>query len=244
MYKKILLFIYVCICLFCLTGCDATYNLTIDGNSYQESTAIVENNSAYWESGDYPSKSLLEYGLEHPFALDSETPIFSETNDKISGLDYYNVENLSDNNSVGIRFDGTFDSDSFERSNMVVSNYNRFVKATIDGNVVLSTGERLKSFDQYINLNRVIINIKTNNKVVKHNADEVNGNTYTWTIDRNNYIDKSVYFEFEQPKESGGDGASSFIFNPIILIIILVIIIVACIIALFIFIKNRKNNRL
>lgn len=241
MLKKMIL---LCLGVFLLTGCDATYNLEIDGNEYKENVSIVENNSANFYSGNYPAKSLLEYGLSYPFALNADFVSYSESTEKVDGVEYYNVEDISDNNSVGIRFDGTFDSDGFERSNMVVSNYNRFVKATIDGNVVLSTGERLKSFDQYTTLNRVIINIKTNNKVVKHNADEVNGNTYTWMVDRSNYIDKSVYFEFEPPKETENSGISNFAFNPIILIIILTIVIVVCIVVLFIFIKNRKNNRL
>lgn len=239
MLKKIIL---LCFGIFLLTGCDATYNLEINGYEYHEDVSIIETNSAYFYSGDYPANSLLEYGLTYPFALDADFVTYSESTEKIDGVDYYEVEDISGDNSVGIRFDGTFDYDSFENSNMIVSNYNRFIQATIDGNVVLSTGERLKAFDQYTNLDTVTINITTNNEVISHNADSVDGDTYTWVVTRSNYTDKSVYFEFlvvEEEEEETSDLSDS-----IILVVLLVIVIIICITALVILIKNKKNNRL
>ena len=241
MYKKLLLFFTV---LFLITGCDATYNLEINGDEYKEDVTVLENNQANFYSGDYPAKEYLDYNLKYPISLDSNFVTYSESTEKVDGVDYYEVKDVSDNDTVGINLKGKFNSDLFERSNMVVSNYNRFVKATIDGNMVLSTGERLKAFDQYSTLNSVTINIKTNNKVVKHNADEVKGTTYTWYVDRSNYIDKSVYLEFKEQKKSTNKEEKSSIFNSTILIIVLAIVIAGCIIALFIFIKNRKNNKL
>ena len=244
MYKKIILLL---VGIFLLTGCDAEYNLTINDNSYKEDVTIEETNSAYWYNGNDSATSMLSYGLNTPFPLDSDSPILSESNEKLNGIDYYNVKDISNDNRVGIRFDGSFDGESFKQSNMIVSNYNRYLKATLDGNVVLSTGELLTAFENYSNLNTVTINIKTNNKVVKNNADEVNGDTYTWVVNRENYNNKSIYFEFKESNKSDTEKQQMSDIQKTLLflgIIIGAVVLVVVVILLFVYAKNRHNNRL
>ena len=80
----------------------------------------------------------------------------------------------------------------------------------------------------------VIINIRTNNKVINSNAESINGNVHTWEI--NSLNSNNVNIEFEVSK--------GFPWKNVILyasIVIGVVLLISCFIY-FIYNKNKKNN--
>ena len=239
MKKKLIL---LAISVFLVSGCEAEYNLEIKGDDYIESTS-VNAGSQEVISDNFTSSNIYDFYKDKSIPLFNDDTILDESNEKLNGIAYYDKTNSNDGNNINMQFKGQFQSSTIENSNLINFAYNRFLKATIDGNVVLSTGENFKIFEQFPNLDKVTIRIKTDNNVVKNNADEIEKDTYIWHVNRNNYSDKAIYLEFNKPDENENDGFS-IVFNPIILIIVLIIIIVIVLIALFIFIKNKKNNKL
>ena len=241
MRKKILILLGF---VFLTSGCTINYDLSIMDGNYTEKIDSIETNSTYFETNDegvIPANELKKFYLKQPIPLSESTPMLDDGMGTENDAAYYHVEDISNDSRVGLRFNGYFRSVDLAESRMIDYGYNRFLKATVNDNVILSTGEKLKIFEEYSNLDSVVIKIKTNHKVIKENADKINKNTYIWNVDRNNYSDKSIYFEFEAegPKE-GELGSSIWIW----LLIIIVFLVVAIFIGLRIYKKHKKSNKI
>ena len=58
--------------------------------------------------------------------------------------------------------------------------------------LIISTSAKNYCFEMYPNLESITVNLKTNHKVVSHNADQVNDNNYVWNINKNNASQKTM----------------------------------------------------
>ena len=232
--------------LFLVSGCDVTYELNIDGDELKEKTDIVETNSNNLNLPYLTTtyQGMFDEYIKKPIPISIQDEIQPDSDEELPGVVYYKKKDISDNNQTGFRLTGKFNDNTIRNSTVINDGYNRFLKAGIDGHIVLSTGERLKAFDQYLTLDNVTIKIKTNHEVIKHNADEVKKGTYIWHIDRSNYTDKAVYFEI---KEKIPTKEKSFDFNLEIKSVLLILgIVIALVILIFIVItvKRVRNNKL
>lgn len=232
--------------LFLTAGCEVTYELNIEGEDFKENTDIIENDNNNLNSmfNGITYRELYEDYIKKPIPVSNQYEIQPDSDEEITGVRYYEKEDSSNDNAINFSLTNTFPSGGIQDSTVINNGYNRFIKATIDNHIVLSTGERLKAFDQYSVLDKVTIKIRTDHEVIEHNADEIDNGTYIWYVDRENYTDKSVYFEIatEEPKES--DESSFFSNAKIILFILGGIFAVAVIVIIFIAIKRKMNNRL
>ena len=132
------------------------------------------------------------------------------------------------------------------RQSYFISNcYPNFSIQSSDDKITLSSGTDFRCIngDDALQSDSVEINITTKLKVLDNNADVVNGNTYTWNIDKNNYQSKSLDMVLQK----------SFDLNEIVVqneasyltgIIAVVIIVVLLIIFIFVKFKQRKNNKI
>jgi hypothetical protein len=117
--------------------------------------------------------------------------------------------------------------------------------------MILSTSKNAICFEQYPTLTNLIVNITIDGKVSSHNADRVNGNVYTWQINRNNASSKAINLVIDnlndEPTTSKLNNNSStnsttkkdytlYIFCGILLIVIVVIYII------FNKIKNNEKD--
>ena len=239
--KKIFLSL---ILLFCLTGCSINYELTIEDDQYQESTTVIEKDKTLWNEPNplLTTQQMFELYIEKPIPLSQHSIIQSESNEKLAGVAYYTTKDLTDENQLGVNYYGEFTKDSIQDSTLINNAYNRFLVGTIDNNIILSTGEKCKLFEEYDNLDEVNIKITTNHKVVENNADEVNGNTYIWTVRKNNADNKPIYLEMSKDEYVDEGLTLSFWAKFAIAIGLLVVIVI--VILIYIKIKNHKNNKL
>ncbi len=240
--KKIFCFI---ILLFLTSGCEVTYELNINGDNFEETTSIVETNEINLNTyfNDITYNDLFDIYIKKPIPVSNDYEIQPDSDEEMEGVSYYDKEDLSNDNQVGLSLTNTFSSSGIQDSTVINNNYNRFIKATIDDHIVLSTGERLSAFDQYSTLDEVTIKITTDHEVIEHNADEIEDNTYIWYVNQDNYTDKSIYFEIEA--SSSVEEEEGFFQNAwIILVILGGILSLAVIIFIFIIIKQKINNRL
>ena len=168
--KSIVLFIIFTI----LTGCSSEYNIEFSNNKIKENIKVDILDSDMPKKYDetiYSSSDIIT-----PFINNDQYPFFG--NEEI----IYN-KNVSKNGNathIELNYDyshdeflnSTVDRSCFENSEFVTNKKN--YDLNFYGSFYCLYGEEL------------VINIKTNNEVISNNADKVNGNVYTWIIDKEN----------------------------------------------------------
>ncbi len=173
MKKKLFLIIFVLL----LTGCTSQYNINISNDKIEEE--IVSNILVQ----DIPVQSTAEIqaGIElddqvTPFIEDDQYPFIDDEKEKYNKT----VEKKTTQTIVKLNYNYTFDE--YRRSRVyntcfqnkeLVENKNDY-SLNFGGKFYCLYGDELK------------VNIKTKNKVLYNNADEVKGNTYTWIINKDN----------------------------------------------------------
>jgi len=227
--KKILVFFLI---LFVTSGCDVKYDLTIDKDTYKETVNIIEQNNNNLE---LTNKTMFEIYLKKPIPLSKESVIQSESNEKVPGVEYYEKTNLSSGFQTGMELKGKFNDETYNLSNLVSFAYGTLNVEKSEDSIKYSTNEKAKIFEQYENLNTLTVNIKSNLKVLDHNADEKKGNVYIWNINRGNYLNKPIYIEMEYE-----DSIVSF--TKQLFIGAVFIFMIGLIVFLFINHKNKQNN--
>lgn len=170
--KKIIFLI--AITLF-LTGCSVEYNVTID-EVIQESVSINENID--WNA---------------PAFIDEQGA--SETNEKIEGLEYYDIEN--NGFSTTYKYDFTFNN--YSRSRAINTCLKSVSLSEINNEYLLNTSGYFSCMDYYTEIEDIKINLTfgDNYIITANNADVVNNNILTWNINRNNYTDKYIQVRFK-----------------------------------------------
>jgi len=95
-------------------------------------------------------------------------------------------------------------------------------------------------------MDNVVVNIKTDLKVSKNNADKVEGNTYTWIINKDNYSNKPINIEISKLSTSqsilNNITNENYILSGGLVIIILVLVICVSVIYIFMKRKHKKTN--
>lgn len=225
MKKKILLFI---LCLFLTTGCDIEYDLNINNNSYDETITM----SFLKSQNNYSDISIY---------AENKTPITNNPDDN----NYYESKIEDNENYYDLIYHYKHDLDSFRQSYFLSNCYPDFDIEDNDKQIVLSSGNTFMCFqgDDGLKADSVKVNIVTELKVLDNNADIVNGNTYTWTINENNYQNKPIEMLLEKSLEIEDIIPRSEASN-LSFIVVAVIIFVALIVIVFVRHKAKKNNNI
>jgi len=181
--KVILLSVFV---LLICSGCSVEYNLDIDkGLKLNESVTIETfNNEEKMKIKDYNSYLPIDINADD----------YSVYQEKKDGVEYYNF--TKDNNKI--MFDYLYDVDKFNNNVFartcyeyvtVMENYN---KEEERNELILSTSKEFLCFKYYDSLENVVVKIKTTRDVYSNNADNVEGNTYIWNINKANKEDATI----------------------------------------------------
>lgn len=192
------LFIKKCIVLlllFLISGCDVNYNITVSNDSVMESSNfyfdVSDINSNEYYDGKHNTSNLPKF-IDSNYRQDYFAYIYS-----FNDLSKYSKSISSDNNGFNLKFN--YDLEKFGGSNI----FNACKKSNYtvdDKNIVIDVSDVSNCFynDSYGSLNSIKINIKTDLKVLKNNADSVNKNIYTWNINRDNYRNKKIYIKIKK----------------------------------------------
>ena len=228
--KKLILIICL---MFLVTGCDVTYNLTIeDENTFDENIVLSF------------SKSTTRYN-DISFYPDNKIPVYPTEKDK----KFYNSKIVENANSYDLIYSYKHDFYSLKNSYFINNCYRDMSITENDNQIIINSGEDFACFigDDGLRADSLNINITTKLKVLSNNADTVNGNTYTWIINENNYLAKNVFLKLEKNNSSvlsdlRDDVIQKNSATSIITVIVVLIIIVICLIYLFVREKRNKNN--
>lgn len=203
MKKKIILLSAI----FILTGCDINYNLVIDEQNFKESITIVEEEPTKWNSSIVDGsndtyKDEIDWMLKYPIHV-SKTANIDPYDDTMmtSGVKYYQKEKINSKEEYGVSLNTTGHLQELNDFRSLNYCYEFANIINNDYEYIISTSFKNHCFETYLLLDKVNINITTDMKVTSNNADHVRGNTYTWTITRGNYNNKSISLAMQSINE-------------------------------------------
>jgi len=191
--KKIVLLL---IMIFMLTGCSVEYNLIISEDSITEDIYLKSENE---------NESNIIYNYLKPVEAFIDSPMNSESNEKLDGVEYYVMnKNINSLNLYELNLNYKFNYDDFINSNIVNQSVSLFEIDKSYGVYYLDTGASLNIFDLYPELNTLKVSISLNElyEIVDTNADKIIDNVYIWNVTRNNYTSNPISISFkEKPVE-------------------------------------------
>lgn len=231
-------YIRVIICLlftFLLFGCSATYDLDID----KELKINESLNLSLSSDTDY--SKLSEFNSNLP--VDINVDDVEAFNNKKNDIDYFDIKKSLDSNLISFNYD-YLDYNNLDSDRIINTCYDYFSLVNKNDNdnykLILSTSKKFNCFDLYDNLDDVTINISTKKKVYDNNADSVNGNTYTWYINKDTKDDAAISIVMD----GSIDKSLSFFEKNILFIIILGVLFIGLIIYLIIKKRSDKVNKI
>lgn len=206
-----------------LTGCSVNYNLKFNKDTIEENITInVENeqekqNTKYFENRDF-------YAI-----IDAKTESqYRKEKDKNSNYNFSYEYSLKD----------------FKNSRFT-SCYDAYTLTDDDGIISLNTSKKFKCLTyDYNNIDNLTINITTDYKVVETNADEVEGNTYKWNINKNNSENKPIKFSYNVNKKRRITLSEFLKENKLSIIIALIALSLFVLITISIYIKHKRVNKI
>jgi len=241
--KRYIIFFTV---LLFVTGCHANYNLTID-DSFKENLSVTESDSRNYNHvlNGFTLPGYRDYYLTKEFPYHYNDPYMVETNYKFDNVSYYDAKDLSNNGQIGLSLSADFkDIDSFSNSNIVWKTCKN-KNISLNNNVLKISVSGFNYIGDYDILDSVTVNINSDYKVISSNADKVSGNKYSWIIDKDNYISKTISISFNTA--SVFENAASDIKDDSMIkfTIVLCIIVTICFIIYFV-VKNifARRNRI
>lgn len=154
-----------------LTGCSCNYELSIQNNKIYETLKIngVTN--------------------EIPPNVDLET---------LSNGNY--TKNIIDDT---VTYNSNYSMNNYKESNLL-NCFDSYNIQSGDETYIIRTGKKFKCYPYQYNdfdvltYDQLEIVIKTNHKVINHNATKVENNTYYWYIDDKNVNNAEIYFEIDK----------------------------------------------
>lgn len=246
MKKIILLLVPLLLC-----GCEAEYNLIIDGNKISEVLNVKESRSNINNSVGYMTyKEAIDDKLNSNIQISKNEPEYLDDYGTINpNAKFYNKAFINDENYYGISLNYNFSYNDFKES-YIINSCPENVNFLVDGsNTIINTSSISSCFNKFDNLDKIIITINIKNKVINSNATSVEGNMYKWEINRG--YDDLIYIEYKSSLLSNEDRNNenkTSNFWKTNWKIILMIFIGLSLVGLFVFNsimqKNKMNNRL
>ena len=204
MQKKLkLLFIFISLIFIC-NGCSTTYYAEITNKSITENISIIETSEKA-----YKNAYLDIYGSLDDFS-EGRTYLKTYTDKKIDDTInkyYINKDNFYRDNDV--RTNQMYNTEyryviKNESKELSLKN-NLFINNIVKDSIIINDNSIILHIDNIPNglldeIDDVTLSIYTELTVTSNNADSVENNTYTWNLDKNNYLNKKISLYIERPQ--------------------------------------------
>lgn len=218
--------------LFC-SGCNVEYNLNIDDKLNLNEVIEIEatTNDEMKKISDYNSLLPVDINIDDSFAFQN----------KNKNIEYYEISKKRNNSFINFKY--SYDVDLFNDNVFARSCYQYVTVMNNHDNVddrdelVLSTSKKFLCFDNFEDLDNVIIKIKTKREVFSNNADSVDGDTYIWNITEANKDDAAI--SMVMSSEIVANKLSFFEKNALFIIVLSVFIVGGII---YILMKKRSEK--
>ncbi len=197
--------------LLLVTGCSVDYTLNFQNNN------LLENISIDATGSDMTKEEISEMLKLHMYP-ESENQLYQikQNNKKIQLSQKYNVSTYKNSlllNQCYTAYNFIENGDYYDLTTSEIFSCNPF---------------------EYMYIDELKIKIKTNHKVLSHNADSVENGIYIWNITVDNASNKPIQIRFSKEIKENNMG----------LIILGITVIIAIIILLVVLVKKQKNNKI
>lgn len=193
-------FCLIIICTIILSGCSVNYTITIDEENFTEKIN-VDDFITSTRTIDQITSSYQEY---YPKTVEGVADLETLICENIENC---YVKNLALQSNIGYIYNlsNTNSLNNFGKTTswLFLNNVKSFLND--ESNIIISTGNGLKYFDLSPDLTEISITLVTDLNVVKNNADKINGNSYTWIFNRENYLNKNIFINIAKKNESSQD---------------------------------------
>lgn len=237
--------------IFLSTGCNAEYEATITNDSIKEKISVSEESKkAYENAYIYKNGNLDNFYNNYNYLKDYKNYKVNEYVDKF----YLNKANYERDNYV-------YQADGSPTYHYILNNHkkdlslknNFFINNIVRDSIIVNDNNIILHLDNIPSglldeVDDLTVTINTELAVISNNADTVDGNYYTWKIDKNNYKTKTLSMSIErlqqEIKEDNNkkNNNTSMKKNSVALYILFVIGIYLAIIIFVINIFNKKKK--
>ena len=229
--KKIKIFILLT-AVFLITGCEVNYSLEFKDGIFNEDISFsLENNSNNIETINY--------------LKNSDQYVYYISDDDIDKINY-NKTIKNNNNFVDFNYSYSY-TNGLKDARVLTECFDAYSFIEEHDHYLIQTGNKFNCLVyDYMIADKINITIKTNNKVLENNADNVDGNKYMWTIDNSNFNNKPILFKVS--KELNQTNFVTDFMNNMnngsftILFIMLVAAVMVGVIIFIVYNINKKNN--
>ena len=174
--KKITYLIFL-ISVFSLTGCTSNFDVSIKDEMIIQNVSISMNNNEITK--ETVAKTL-------------EDLVLNEENDS-EFLGYFTIIGNKKSNPLNANINYNVNNYDFDYAlSFCYDNQN----ITYNNNILTISANNFNCFQKYNIINNININVTTGYKVLEHNADSVNGNTYTWNITKSS-LNKNIKLKLD-----------------------------------------------
>lgn len=191
--KKIIVLLFSIIL---ITGCEVSYNVTINEDDFNENLSINEIDLSKFSS--YNLGDDFDYYDRMPFpkSIDNSELSYKVLNNMDRSL-LYEKTNILNEDGITFGISGRTENNSnFYKSNLIntFGNVEYETKNNINYIKYSLTSDLLKKYNM---VDVITINvIDKNNCVLSNNADKKDGDKYTWLVTKDNYLTKSIDFSY------------------------------------------------
>lgn len=227
--------------LILLTGCEATYTITIDNNNINEKIEVLDKVSDIRSVTDVMSGYKRKYPVYNIDGILDEDDLYATYPEGI----YYNQTYNIDSNGYHLYYEYTYPIEKYILANSINYNYD-FKDISYNKNILTlktsSPNNRLKYDSNFTNLT---VNIITNYIVTDNNADSVIGNRYIWYFNKTNNYEKRINFTVDltqTQEELNNRNTSQEKKNKLTIPIVLLVVFIYIVIIVIIIIKKKKKE--
>lgn len=189
--KKIL---FLCFCVIFITGCQVNYDINLNSDGYSENLVISESDLSKFSS--YNIGEDFEYYDKMPLSIftDYAELSYNELNNLDKSL-LYEKNNILNDDGIIFSISGRTDNKLlFEKSNLI-NMFGTINSIHENDKVEVSYSLKPEAFNNYSMVDNITINIRDNdNSILSNNADNRNGDIYTWIISRDDFNKKTINF--------------------------------------------------
>ena len=225
--------------IFLLTGCNANYSIKISDGKIVEKFEVVEENMDLALKKDETERSFKDYAEYYGSTSSTYSSFYNLYADEgcNGSCEYYDKIFINQDSKIGFILDHIFDYENYVDSSLANELLPSF-ESSFDGRfLTISGGSSWNFINGYSALNEVTINVETDYKVTSTNAKK-NGNTYSWKINKDNYLSQDrIYIIIDTSNTIQNESSNSS--SMLLLIIIMIILIIS---GLFLLYMKKKDN--
>lgn len=239
--------------LIVFTGCTVNYDIELNDDIFNEDIIISETNSKNFSADIYGGKygevvrfddMINQLNIFPQNVLTNQSIDIYDPMNELDGTIYYDKELIVTEFMRSMEFSSSADLENMKYLNSVKQCYDTFNVSVSSDRLSISTSEVNKCFENYSLLDKININLNINFKeefeVIENNATIVDGNKYTWVIDKNNYKNQPINIVVDRMPENNKKENISII----LLIVCGIVLAIGGIIFLFFGIRNRRVNKI